>query len=109
MRLLRIILRKQGIRPTQIVTDRRGSYDAALKVLGLKYLQGVGGRKNNRAKCSHVLTRRRERKAQKLLSVHGQIYNPFNHQRHLISRKTLRKFRSQAQNQWNVVTASVCA
>ena len=118
MRLLRKLLRNQGIKPTRIVTDRLGSYGAALKLLDLKRLQDVGGRKNNRAECSHVPIRRRERKsqkfrsmqnAQKLLSAHGQIYNLFNYRRHLISRKSLRKFRSQAQIEWNFVTASTYA
>ena len=118
MRLLRKLLRNQGIKPTRIVTDRFGSYGAALKQLGMKHLQDVGGRKNNRDECSHVPIRRRERKsqrfrsikgAQKLLSAHSQIYNLFNHRRHLISRKTLRKFRQQAQAKWNLATASVCA
>ena len=118
MRLLRKLLRNQGIKPTRIVTDRLGSYGAALKLLGLKRLQDVGGRKNNRTECSHVPIRRRERKsqkfrsmqnAQKLLSAHGQIYNLFNYRRHLISRKSLRKFRSQAQIEWNFVTASTYA
>ena len=117
-RLLRKLLRNQGIKPTRIVTDRLGSYGAALKLLDLKRLQDVGGRKNNRAECSHVPIRRRERKsqkfrsmqnAQKLLSAHGQIYNLFNYRRHLISRKSLRKFRSQAQIEWNFVTASTYA
>ena len=116
-RLLRKLLRNQGIRPTRIVTDRLSSYSAALKLLGLKHLQDLGGRKNNRAECSHVPIRRRERKsqkfrsvhqAQKLLSAHAQIYNLFNFRRHLISRKTLRKFRSQADAKWNLVTASDC-
>ena len=98
-RLLRKLLRNQGIKPQRIVTDRLGSYGAALKLLGLKHLHDVGGRKNNRAECSHVPIRRRERKsqrfrsvrnAQKLLSAHGQIYNLFNYRRHLISRNTLR-------------------
>ena len=111
--LLRKLLRNQGVKPTRIVTDRLGSYGAALKLLGLKHLQNVGGRKNNRAECSHVSIRRRERKsqkfrsvknAQKLLSAHGQIYNLFNYRPHLISRNTLRKFRSQAQIEWNIVT-----
>ena len=114
LRLLRKLLRNQGKRPIRIVTDRLGNYRAALKLLGLEHLQDVGGRKNNRAECSHVPIRRRERKsqkfrsvrnAQKLLSAHGQIYNLFNHRRHLISRNTLRKFRQQAQNEWNFVTA----
>ena len=112
-RLLRKLLRNQGVKPTRIVTDKLGSYGAALKLLGLKHLQDVGGRKNNRAECSHVPIRRRERKsqsfrsvgnAQKLLSAHGQIYNLFNYRRHLISRNTLRKFRSKAQTEWNIVT-----
>ena len=116
-RLLRKLLRNQGIKPTRIVTDRLVSYGAALKLLGLKNLQDVGGRKNNRAECSHVQIRRRERKsqgfrsvrnAQKLISAHGQIYNLFNHRRHLISRNTLRKFRIQADVKWNLVTASDC-
>ena len=117
-RLLRKLLRNQGVKPTRIVTDRLGSYGAALKLLGLKHLQDVGGRKNNRAECSHIPIRRRERKsqkfrsvknAQKLLSAHGQIYNLFNYRRHLISRNSLRKFRSHAQIEWNSVTASTCA
>ena len=118
MRLLRKLLRNQGIKPTRIVTDRLGSYRAALKLLGLKHLQDVGGRKNNRAECSHVPIRRRERKfqkfrsmhnAQKFLSAHGQIYNLFNYRRHLISRKSLRKFRFKASAEWASVTASACA
>ena len=68
-RLLRILLRNQGVRPTRIVTDRLGSYGAALKLLGLKHLHDVGGRKNNRAECSHVPIRRRERKSQRFRSV----------------------------------------
>ena len=117
-RLLRKLLRNQGVRPTRIVTDRLGLYGAALKLLRLKHLQDIGGRKNNRAECSHVPIRRRERKsqkfrsvrsAQKLLSAYGQIYNLFNYRRHLISRNTLRKFRRQAQNEWNLVTGSACA
>ena len=92
--------------------------EMALKTLGLKHLQDVGGRKNNRAECSHVPIRRRERKskkfksvhkAQKLLSAHSRFYNLFNHRRHLITRNTLRKFRSQAAKECNLVTAPVGA
>ena len=45
IRFLRKLLKNQGIKPTKIVTDRLGSYGAALKLLGLKHLQDVGGRK----------------------------------------------------------------
>ena len=118
LRLLRKLLKNHGVKPTRIVTDRLASYGAVLKILGLKHLQDVGGQKNNRAECSHVPIRRRERKsqrfrsvrnAQKLLAAHGQIYNLFNYRRHLISRTTLRKFRDQATTEWNLVTASACA
>ena len=68
-RLLRKLLRNQGIKPTRIITDRLASYGAALKLFGLKHLQDVGGRKNNRAEYSHVLIRRRERKSQKFRSI----------------------------------------
>jgi transposase-like protein len=115
-RLLRKLLRNQGIRTERIVTDKLGSYGAALEGLGLKHLQDMGGRKNNRAESSHVPIRRRERKAQKFRSIkaaqqhlsnHSQIYNLFNYRRHLISRQTLRTFRKAAQSEWNVVTSSV--
>jgi len=78
MRLLRKLLKNQGVRPTKIVTDRLGTYKAALKILGLKHLQDVGGRKNNRAESSHVPIRRRERKSQKFRSVktHRNCFQP---------------------------------
>lgn len=116
-RLLRKLLRNQCVKPKKIITDRLGSYGAALKLLGLKHLQDVRGRKNNRTECSHVPIRLRERKsqrfrsvrnAQKLLSTHAKIYNLFNYRRHLISRNTLRIFRNQAGTEWNFVTASTC-
>ena len=115
--LLRKLLRNQGIRPTRIITDRLGSYGAALRLLGLKHLQDIRVRKNNRAECSHVPIRRRERKSQRfrsvrnaqmLLSAHGQIYNLFNYRRHLLSKNTLRKIRQQAQVEWNLVTITDC-
>lgn len=118
LRLLNKLLRNQGVKPERIVTDKLRSYGAALKHPGLQHLQDVGRRKNNRAECSHVPIRCRERKAQKfrfinsaqrLLSAHSQIYNLFTFRRHLISRSTLRKFRNIAQNKRNMATASVCA
>ena len=116
MRLLRKLLKNNGVKPDQIVTDRLGSYRAALKELNMRRVHDVGGRKNNRAENSHLPIRRRERKqqkfrsirsAQKQLSSYGQIYNLFNYQRHLISRKTLRQFRTEAQAEWNIVTNAV--
>jgi hypothetical protein len=34
------------------------------------------------------------------------IYNTFNAQHHLISRKTLRELRTEAMSRWDVVTAA---
>lgn len=34
------------------------------------------------------------------LSTHAAIYNTFNVQRHLITRKTMRQFRGDAMNTW---------
>ena len=116
MRLLRKLLKNNSVKPDRIVTDRLGSYRAALKDLNLRHVHDVGGRKNNRAENSHLPIRRRERKAQKFrsigsaqkqLSIYGQIYNLFNYQRHLISRKILRRFRTEAKAEWNIVTNAV--
>ena len=115
-RLLRKLLKNSGVKPERIVTDLLRSYSAALKDLNMQSIHDVGGRKNNRAENSHLLIRRRERKAQrfrsigsaqKQLSCYGQIYNLFNHQRHLITRQTLKKFRNETQTEWNIVTKAV--
>jgi len=116
LRLMRKLLRNQGVRPSKIVTDKLKSYGAALRDLDLGHLHETGNRLNNRAESSHVPIRRRERKmqrfksqksAQRFLSAHGSIYNLFNVHRHLISRRTLRAFRAQAMEEWRTVTAAV--
>jgi putative transposase len=72
-------------------------------------------RENNRAENSHQVVRRRERKmqrfksaasAQRFLSVHAAVHNTFNLQRHLVSRSTLRIFRSEAAAQWHSATTA---
>jgi transposase-like protein len=44
--------------------------------------------------------------AQRFLSTHAAIYNIFNVQRHLISRRTMRQFRTGAMNRWDAMTAA---
>jgi putative transposase len=65
------------------------------------------------AENSHQVVRRRERKmqrfksaasAQRFLSIHAQVHNTFDLQRHLISRRTLRLFRAEAALAWQVAT-----
>jgi putative transposase len=114
-KLMRKLLKKQGLVPTEITTDKLRSYGAAFAELGLTARHEQGLRKNNRAEVSHQPVRRRERKmqrfkspgsAQRFLSVHAAAYNTFNLQRHLISRRTLRLFRAEAAAQWKAATAA---
>jgi putative transposase len=42
----------------------------------------------------------------KILSTFGPIYNLFNVQRHIISRRTLRILRNLALEEWQIVTAA---
>jgi transposase-like protein len=113
-KLLRKLLKNQGIRPETITTDKLASYGAAMKGLGLvdRHIRG-GIPLNNRAENSHLPIRRRERKmqrfksqgsAQRFLSIHAAIHNHFNVQRHLISRPTLRRFRTDAKAAWTAAT-----
>jgi putative transposase len=113
LNLMRKLLKKQGFVPDAFVTDKLPSYGAALRELNLSRLHDFGGRKNNRAENSHLPVRQRERRmqrfksprsAQQFLSTHAAVYNTFNVQRHLISRKTLRQFRSEAMNTWDLAT-----
>src|ERR671926_571536 len=109
LRLMRKLLKKQGYAPAVLVTDKLGSYGAARRELRLSCRHEQGLRKNNRVENSHQVVRRRERKqqqfkspgsAQRFLSIHAAVYNTFNVQRHLISRRTLRLFPAEAMDQW---------
>jgi len=114
-KLMRKLLKKQGFAPSVVVTDKLRSYSSAFKDLGLSARHEQGLRQNNRAENSHLPVRRRERKlqrfkspgsAQRFLSAHAAVYNTFNLQRHLISRRTLRAFRAEATDQWNAAVAA---
>jgi putative transposase len=115
VKLTRKLLKNQGFVPDTFVTDKLPLYGAALKDLGLSKRHDFGGRKNNRAENSHLPVRQRERRmqrfkspgsAQRFLSTHAAVYNTFNVQRHLISRGTLRQFRSAAMSEWQTATAA---
>ena len=117
LKLLRRLLKNQGIHPEVIVTDGLASYPAAMRILGCKDRHHPGRlRDNNRVENSHLVIRRRERKqqkfksqgsAQRFLSSHGPIYNTFNIQPHLISRPGLRTLRAGAHQAWAEATAAV--
>jgi len=110
---MRKLLKKQGLAPKLLVTDKLGSYGSAFRQLRLTCPHDQGLRKN-RAENSHQIVRRRERKmqrfkssrsAQRFLNIHSAVHNTFNHQRHLVSRSTLRIFRAQATAQWQDAVA----
>jgi transposase-like protein len=112
---MRKLLKRQGYAPDELVTDKLGSYGAARRDLGLSARHEQGLRMNNRAENSHQPVRRRERKqqrfksagsAQRFLSAHAAVHNTFNLQRHLVSRRTLRIFRSEAIQAWQHATAA---
>jgi putative transposase len=116
LKLLRRLLKNQGVHPETITTDGLTSYGAAVSDLNLTNRHRPGGmRENNRAENSHLLIRRRERKqqkfksqgsAQRFLAAHAAFYNTFNIQPHLISRRTLRSLRAQADRAWEVATVA---
>jgi putative transposase len=115
VKLMRKLLRKQGFAPKRVTTDQLRSYGTALRHLGLNCHHEQGLRQNNRAENSHQVVRRRERKmqrfksaasTQRFLSMHAAVHNTFNLQRHLVSRSTLRIFRTEAAVQWRSATAA---
>jgi putative transposase len=107
-------MRKHGS-PKIITTDKLASYGAAFREIGIADKQLCGGRSNNRCENSHLPFRRQERvmqkfkscaMLQKFTSYHAQIYNHFNHERHLQNRQTYRQKRSAALIEWFQICAS---
>ena len=85
-RLLRKLLKKQGVAPRVMITDKLASYAAAKRAVmpSVEHRQHKG--LNNRAENSHQPTRRREYvmkrfksagQAQRFLSIHDQVANLF--------------------------------
>src|ERR1700690_712382 len=113
LKLLKRLMKKYG-RPQSIVTDRLRAYSAAMKEIGAADRHEVGGRLNNRAENSHQPFRRRERAMQrfrsvktlqKFSSVHAQVHNHFNQERHLITRQVYKQRRSMALAEWRALAA----
>ena len=82
--------------------------------LGCRDRQEVGRWANNRVENSHLAFRRRERAMlrfrqmktlQKFASVHANVHNHFNLERHLIDRQTYRERRSAALAEWQALVS----
>ena len=48
---------------------------------------------------------RKEETLQKFTSIHSQIYNHFNGERHLVNRQQFKEFRSEAYSGWRLLIA----
>ena len=112
LKFIKKAMKRHG-RPGAIVTDGLPSYGAALKEIGAADRQETGRWRNNRVENSHIPFRRRERAMlrfrrlktlQKSASVHAQVHNHFQHERHLVSRRTYKERRSAALAEWRAVT-----
>jgi putative transposase len=100
--------------PEAITTDGLRSYSAAMTELGNSGKQEIGRWANNRVENSHIPFRRRERAMlrfrqmktlQKFSSVHANVHNHFNAERHLIDRTTFKQRRSAAIAEWQSLFA----
>jgi putative transposase len=114
-RLLRKLLKKQGVAPRVMITDKLASYAAAKReaMPGVEHRQHKG--LNNRAENSHQPTRRRERimkrfksagQAQRFLSVHDQVANLFRRSTHSKAADH-RRARARAFQAWTEITGVV--
>jgi putative transposase len=110
---LKKALKRHG-RAEAIVTDGLRSCPAAMRELGNLERREMGRWLNYRAENSHLPFRRRERamqrfrrmkSLQKFASVHANIHNHFNQDRHLIDRQTYKLRRSAALAEWQSLMA----
>lgn len=101
-------LKRHG-RAEAIVTDGLKSYPSAMRELGNLDRRETGRWANNRVENSHLPFRRRERAMlmfrrmktlQKFASVHANVHNHFNLERHIVDRQTFKERRSAALAEW---------
>jgi putative transposase len=100
--------------PEALTTYGLRSYKAAMSDLGCEQKQEIGRWANNRVENSHLSFRRRERAMlrfrrmnclQKFASVHANVHNHFNQERHLVDRETSETRRSAALAEWQTIMA----
>lgn len=113
LRFFKKALKRHGKTET-IVTDGLRSYPAAMKTFGNLDRRKMGRWLNNRAENLNLPFRRRERamqrfrqmkSLQKFASVHANVHNHFNQERHLVDRQTYKARRSTALAEWQNLKA----
>ena len=114
LKFLKKLMKRHG-RAEELMTDGLKSYGAALKDLGAEDRQVTGRWENNRAENSHQPFRRRERamlrfrrmhSLQKFAAVHSSVFNHFNSDRSLSSRKFFKLNRTAALAEWRALCAN---
>ncbi|MCG6856979.1 MAG: IS6 family transposase [Salaquimonas sp.] len=114
-KFLRKAMKHNEAPPSIIVSDRWRPTAAAIRTIVPSADHVTDKRSNNRAENSHQPTRRRERKqqrfkspgsAQRFLAIHAAVYNHFNVQAHLLSRRTMHRFGNEALQSWRYATAA---
>nr|WP_223798852.1 DDE-type integrase/transposase/recombinase [Sphingomonas nostoxanthinifaciens] len=111
LRFMKKALKRHGS-PEAVTTDGLRSYRAAMTALGNEDKQEVGRWANSRVENSHLPFRRRERamlrfrrmaRLQKFASVHANVHNRFNLERHLVDRQTYKLSRLAALAEWQLL------
>lgn len=113
LRLIRKLLKGQGVTPRVMVTDKLRSYSAAKAELipCIEHRSHKGP--NNRAENSHLAVRRRERgmmrfkstrQCQRFVSVQGPIANLFHLHRKHFTASDHRERRATAMTAWRDIT-----
>jgi len=114
LKFLRKLMKRYG-RPERVVTDKLGSYGAAMKEIGNADRQATERWLNNRAENSHQPFRRRERamsrfrrmrSLQKFAAVHSSVFNHFNQERSLSTRNIFKLNRVVALAEWRGLCAA---
>ena len=109
LKFMKKALKRHGS-PEAITTDGLRSYKAAMSELGNSDKQDLGRWANNRVENSHLPFRQRERamlrfrrmsSLQKFTSIHANVHNHFNAERHLVDRQTFKIRRSAALAEWH--------
>ena len=115
LKLMRKLLKKQGLRADVLVTDKLRSYGAARKAIGLTARHEQGLRANNRAENSHQPSgggsgrcsgSSQPDQPSASCPFTPPSITPSTSNAHLISRPTLRIFRAEAHADWQAATAA---
>ena len=111
-RFFRKLLKGQRRIPDELTSDKLRSYAAAKREAMPSVVHCQDTYTNNRAEVSHKHTREQEHQtrgfalpaqAQRFLSVHGQVHNPFRVGRYLLRAANYRILRGRAFAVWQAV------